>query len=268
MKMLLSIFILFLSLFLISCSEEVICPEPQQCPQLDEKTEEGIAIFVGQELFDSLLENKKQAFLSCWEDECRTRLTMAKKSKIYDDYRKCSLECLEKPTEIVNDGITDISDFPSMFVEGEFFEGLIIAGQNAAPPDVLPAIILVSSLEEYFPKLPLLDVHVDNPFLQNTIIVGGPCINSVAADFFGNPQECNKVSSINNGNSFIPNTGNIKLIKHDNGNYGLLVGGYAGPDSQLAANILIHRTSELKGMEFTVTSQDGTWQNAVINKIS
>ena len=110
-------------------------------------------------------------------------------------------------------------------------------------------------------------MHADNPFSQNSIIVGGPCINSVAADLFGNPQLCYEVPSINNGNSFVSQTGNIKLIENNNGKYSLFVGGYAGPDSQLAAKVLVHRTSELKGMEFTVTSPDGTWQNAVINKI-
>ncbi len=97
---------------------------------------------------------------------------------------------------------------------------------------------------------------------------GGPCINSVAADIFGNPQQCNEVSSINNGNSFTPQTGNIKLIKHDNGKYGLLVGGFAGPDSILAAQILAHRSNELNGMEVIVTSPDGSWQNAEITIVN
>jgi len=209
MKKLLVVFIMVLSLFLVSCSEEVICPECQICPQIVKES-----------------------------------------SKI-----------------LVDDGIIDISDFPSLFIENEYFQGLIVAGQNAAPIDVLPAIILASSVEKYFPKLPLLDVNVEDPVNQDIIIIGGPCINSVAAIIFGNPQECNKVYSINNGNSFISNMGNIKLIKHDNGHYALFVGGFSGLDSVLAVNILIHRTSELKGMEFTVTSPDGTWQNAVINKV-
>jgi len=58
------------------------------------------------------------------------------------------------------------------------------------------------------------------------------------------------------------------LIKHDNGKYGLLVGGFAGPDSILATQILAHRSNELNGMEVIVTSPDGSWQNAEITIVN
>jgi len=158
----------------------------------------------------------------------------------------------------------DLSDYPDMFVSNGQFNGFIIAGEVSAAIDVIPGMYVAGNMwNNKVPNelVPIGDgVRLDSEILddeaQNSIIIGGSCINSVAADVSGNPADCTE--------GFSPGKGIIKLIKHPNGNYALLVAGFSGADSRLVAQVLAHRSSELSGMEVEITNTDGTWQNADI----
>lgn len=98
-----------------------------------------------------------------------------------------------------------------------------------------------------------LDDEVTDADAQNLIVVGGPCVNTVAADLLGNPAVCTE--------GFRPGVARVKLFEHANGNMAMLVAGYSGADTRLAGSVIAHRWTELFGSEVEVegtTSSDAT----------
>jgi hypothetical protein len=88
-----------------------------------------------------------------------------------------------------------------------------------------------------------LDSEVADITMQNLIVVGGPCVNSVAAELMGNPADC--------AEGFTPGKARVKLIA--NGDYmAMLVAGYSGADTRLAGSVIAHRAADLTGMEVEV----------------
>jgi hypothetical protein len=88
---------------------------------------------------------------------------------------------------------------------------------------------------------------------QNAIVVGGPCVNSVAAELLGNPADCTS--------GFTPGKARVKLFSHTNGKMAMLVAGYTGADTRLAGTVIANRWRELSGMEVEIegtTSSDAT----------
>lgn len=92
-----------------------------------------------------------------------------------------------------------------------------------------------------------LDSEVSDAKAQNLIVVGGPCVNSVAAELMGNPTNC--------AEGFTPGKALIKLWEHDNGKYAMLVAGYSGADTRLAGRVIAHRFQDksFKGTELEVS---------------
>jgi len=76
-----------------------------------------------------------------------------------------------------------------------------------------------------------LDSEVSDYMAQNLIVVGGPCVNTVAASLMGNPANC--------AEGFEEGKAMIKLFNHDNGKVALLVAGYSATDTR-AACIWLH----------------------------
>ena len=98
-----------------------------------------------------------------------------------------------------------------------------------------------------------LDSEVSSVSAQNLIVVGGPCVNSVAATLLGNPADC--------AEGFSPGKARIKMF--DNGaNLAMLVAGYSGEDTRLAGKVVAHRWKELKGSEVEVAGT--TYSDATI----
>jgi len=88
-----------------------------------------------------------------------------------------------------------------------------------------------------------LDSEVADVTMQNLIVVGGPCVNSVAAELMGNPANC--------ADGFTPGKARVKLFA--NGDYmAMLVAGYSGADTRLAGSVIAHRADDLTGMEVEV----------------
>lgn len=99
-----------------------------------------------------------------------------------------------------------------------------------------------------------LDSEIASASAQNLIVVGGPCVNTVAAELLGNPADCTE--------GFTPGKARVKLFEHANGNMAMLVAGYSGADTRLAGKVISHRWSELSGAEVEV--EGTTYSDATI----
>ena len=99
-----------------------------------------------------------------------------------------------------------------------------------------------------------LDSEVASVSAQNLIVVGGPCVNTVAATLLGNPANC--------ADGFTPGKARVKLFEAANGNVAMLVAGYSGADTRLAGRVLAHRWSEMSGMEVEI--EGTTYSDATI----
>jgi hypothetical protein len=94
------------------------------------------------------------------------------------------------------------------------------------------------------------DTDITNPTAQNVIAVGGPCANSVAAALLGNPEEC--AAGFEEGKAM------IKLVENG-GNVALIVAGYSGKDTMLAARIMQeYEKYDLSGSEMVATTVSET----------
>jgi len=98
-----------------------------------------------------------------------------------------------------------------------------------------------------------LDSEVADVTAQNLIVVGGPCVNTVAAKLLGNPATCTE--------GFTPGKARVKLMANGD-NMAMLVAGYSGADTRLAGKVIAHRASELTGMEVEV--EGTTYSDATV----
>ena len=99
-----------------------------------------------------------------------------------------------------------------------------------------------------------LDSEVADVKAQNLIVVGGPCVNSVAAELLGNPTNC--------AEGFAPGKARIKLVENA-GKVAMLVAGYSGADTRLAGKVLAHKADSLTGTEVEV--EGTTYNDATIS---
>lgn len=99
-----------------------------------------------------------------------------------------------------------------------------------------------------------LDSEVSNAAAQNLVVVGGPCVNTIAAELLGNPADCTS--------GFTPGKARIKLFDNS-GKTAMLVAGYSGADTRLAGKVVAHRWAELKGAEVEV--EGTTYSDATIS---
>lgn len=99
-----------------------------------------------------------------------------------------------------------------------------------------------------------LDSEVASASAQNLIVIGGPCVNTIAADLLANPTDCTE--------GFTPGKARVKLFEHANGNVAMLVAGYSGADTRLAGKVIAHRWAELSGAEVEV--EGTTYSDATI----
>ncbi|MGC8929377.1 MAG: S-layer protein [Candidatus Woesearchaeota archaeon] len=103
------------------------------------------------------------------------------------------------------------------------------------------------------PDVTVLDKEVSNYQAQNLIVVGGPCVNSIAATLMPYTTDC--------WEGFTPGKAIIKLFEHSNGNVALLVAGYSADDTRRASKVLANYkdyASKLKGTEVVVSGIDLT----------
>ena len=102
-----------------------------------------------------------------------------------------------------------------------------------------------------------LDVEVADVTVQNLIVVGGPCINSVAAELLGSSMDYPACTE-----GFKPGTARVKVF--DNGeNVAMLVAGYTGAETRVAGKVVAERYDELSGEEVEI--EGTTWSDATIS---
>ncbi|MBI4010507.1 MAG: hypothetical protein HY361_04990, partial [Candidatus Aenigmarchaeota archaeon] len=91
-----------------------------------------------------------------------------------------------------------------------------------------------------------LDSEIADAKAQNLIVVGGPCVNTVAAELLGSPASCTE--------GFTPGKARVKLFEQANGNVAMLVAGYSGADTRLAGKVLANtnKVAAAGGMEVEI----------------
>lgn len=100
------------------------------------------------------------------------------------------------------------------------------------------------------------DSEISSVSAQNLIVVGGPCVNTVAAELMGNPSNC--------AEGFTPGVARIKLFENGD-SVAMLVAGYSADDTTLAGEVIATRASELSGMESTI--EGSTSSSASISSV-
>ena len=92
-----------------------------------------------------------------------------------------------------------------------------------------------------------MDTEVADIMAQNAIVVGGPCVNTAAADLLGNPEDCTE--------GFTEGEAMIKLFASGD-NVAMLVAGYTGDDTRQAAAVVAeYEKYDLSGEEVKVNTQ-------------
>ncbi|MBI2665241.1 hypothetical protein HYX12_01305 [Candidatus Woesearchaeota archaeon] len=100
-----------------------------------------------------------------------------------------------------------------------------------------------------------LDSEVASVSAQNLIVVGGPCVNTVAAELLGNPADC--------AEGFTPGKARVKLFENGE-KVAMLVAGYSGADTRLAGKVVAHRWSDAGFMGDEVEIEGTTYSDATI----
>jgi len=96
----------------------------------------------------------------------------------------------------------------------------------------------------------MLDTEVGSSWKSNNaIVVGGPCVNTVAAELMGNPAECTE--GFTQGNAM------IKLFSQSGGKVSMLVAGYSADDTRRAATA-VHKFRSYSGFKGTEVKVSGT----------
>tara|TARA_Y100000034_G_C6882369_1_gene404509 strand:- start:1112 stop:1666 length:555 start_codon:yes stop_codon:yes gene_type:complete len=150
----------------------------------------------------------------------------------------------------------DLADYPEMFLvnvnDKIYFNAYIVIGDNAAASDVIGSVDIATSLNydtgSLNPQHNAIEAILASElrgreFKHNIIAVGGPCINSVTAAIMGYPEHC--------ADGFYRGKARIKLYEN-NGKIALIVAGFAGEDTRLAAKVLSNKLFPLKGDEVEV----------------
>ncbi|MEK6969334.1 MAG: S-layer protein [Nanoarchaeota archaeon] len=101
-------------------------------------------------------------------------------------------------------------------------------------------------------NISLFDSEVADKTSSNFILVGGPCVNKLAAELMGNPSPCDR--------NFTAGQAVIKLYENVFGgtNSALVIAGHSAEDTKNAALVLRDYSNYvLKGQEVLVVSEDG-----------
>jgi hypothetical protein len=128
----------------------------------------------------------------------------------------------------------DLGDFPSPFTSNT----VIIVGSKGFNTDPVAALTIINAIGSK--DAAILDSEISSLNNKNSIIIGGPCQNSWAKEFYGEMEDCN---------NFMEGKAIIKLFKTGN-SYSLLIAGKTAEDT-LAAAEKIAKT-KLSGNEYII----------------
>jgi len=148
----------------------------------------------------------------------------------------------------------DLMDFPAMFLENIDENTVIIIGKSAQAEDVIGSIDIAVMLQKESKSGKTIDIakfdtEISDISLYNSIVVGGPCVNSVAAKLMNYPKNC--LEGFETGKAI------IKLYGFKNGNSALVVAGTAAADTRRATYVLSNYNEyNLTGTETTIVGID------------
>ncbi len=94
-----------------------------------------------------------------------------------------------------------------------------------------------------------LDSEIADYKAQNLIVVGGPCVNAVAASLLDNPAEC--------ASGFTAGVGLVKLFENED-KVAMLVAGYSGEDTRAAGKFVANKWKDLTGKEVNIETASGS----------
>jgi hypothetical protein len=137
----------------------------------------------------------------------------------------------------------DLSMFPNIFLGNK---AIIVIGSAAKAEDMAGAINVAVTLVQNGIKIESrLDKDIDDIYAQNLVVVGGPCINSVAAKLMGYPENCLE--------GFEVGKGRIKIYEYDNGKIALFLAGMTAFDTRMSTSAIAnYEDLDLKGKEMEV----------------
>ncbi len=132
---------------------------------------------------------------------------------------------------IVGSADVDLSSYPYPFVENGELNTLLVIGKLAAPIDNIAVTGIAMSLQTQIEGKVAVDAivfdrDIEDVSAQNLIVVGGPCVNTVAHELLNTGKDCSE--------GFQDGVGNIQLIPTGKGNYALIVAGKWGEDTRVA----------------------------------
>jgi hypothetical protein len=164
---------------------------------------------------------------------------------------------------IPTSSVGNLSKYPGQFVKDGKYDGFMVVGSEAPAIDNLAIVDIAMNMKLNGQAVQIinaakLDSEILDIVAQNLIVVGSPCVNTVAAQVEGYSTDCK--------NGLTAGKSKIKLMKWSNGKHLLLVTGFSGDDRRVAAKVLAHRFSDLSGSEVEISGND--YLTATITKIN
>ena len=150
----------------------------------------------------------------------------------FDNQLEDFVDIVEEYSEIVTTIVykkLTLSDYPEMFIEDGEFNGYFVVGENSGPINNLAMTKIATNLDVKVIDAVKLDSEIADVNAQNLIVIGGPCVNSVAAELFSNPADCTI--------GLEPGKAIIKLFQY-NDKVAMVIAGYNDEDTSLAVNVL------------------------------
>ena len=137
----------------------------------------------------------------------------------------------------------DLSEFPHIFLGNK---ATIVIGSAAKAEDMAGAInVAVTLVQNGVSIESKLDKDIEDIYSQNLVVVGGPCINSVAAKLMGYPKNCLEGFEVGKGKS--------KLFPYKNGGIALFLAGMTAFDTRMATGaVTYYQDTNLSGTEMEV----------------
>ncbi|MBW2981268.1 hypothetical protein KY343_00165 [Candidatus Woesearchaeota archaeon] len=149
----------------------------------------------------------------------------------------------------------DLSEFPDIFLGKR---ATIVIGSAAKAEDMAGAINVAVTLVQNGIRIEsMLDKDIDDIYAQNLVVVGGPCINSVAAKLMGYPSNCLE--------GFEVGKGRIKIYEYGNGKIALFLAGMTAFDTRMSTlAVTNYENLNLSGQEMEVI--EPSISNIIIRK--
>ncbi|MBI2176389.1 hypothetical protein HYU40_03535 [Candidatus Woesearchaeota archaeon] len=163
----------------------------------------------------------------------------------------------EVPEGSQDSGSFDLAKYP-YFGTDKNIDFTIIVGDSAPQSDIMGSIDIATSLQfasrlkDFTGTVNLetkLSGEISDLSAYNSIVIGNPCVNPTSAKLLGNPTNCTE--------GFEEGKATIKVLQQPSGKATILVAGYGGMETRMAAKALAgyakwQSEGKLKGTEVEV----------------